>query len=188
MAAGWVVQHVNMTAAITDCNNNPIANSNNLATFQKNYKQSGDVGFYERWQVWQNPNNQWVIGPVPTQMNDNFQTTNENSCTKGTITLTGKLKFIPMAQSTNQSRNGGNWENIITGPFGPNANYNQLYRYANWDGYNQLGGNVVDHVMSVQYSCGCKTTDCTTAVLTVGGVSTKISSPQGCTVGGSFVP
>lgn len=81
-ANGWIIQHVTFNGNVTDCAGNAVASNN------------AGLNYWEGWQV---VNGQVSIGFAGggTHSQDTFRTINENPNTRGTVSITGRVSFMP---------------------------------------------------------------------------------------------
>ena len=99
-ANGWIIQHHLRRVNVTDA-----AGSSVTARNPTN----------EYWEAWQVVNGVVMAGPAsqgraPRDLNDQYQTTFENQNTKGTISLLGKVTFLP-----NYNFNPSDWSITAVG-------------------------------------------------------------------------
>lgn len=143
--SGWVVQHLKWDVDVKDCKGNPVSKPKNPKGLE----------FWEGWQV---EGGQVYIGFKDAAGSnkhqvDTFRTGDEGEGTKGTITITGKVKF---------------WENynLTVPPWGytvPEAGSLPTVKPPGPSGWNTQ--NTLDHTLVCEWKCcPCekrKPTECT---------------------------
>jgi hypothetical protein len=80
-ANGWIIQHVQFAGAKTDCGGAPVA-MNNPA-----------LEYWEAWQV--RAGNVFVGGTAGAHQADTFRTADEGPGTRGNVSITGRVTFMP---------------------------------------------------------------------------------------------
>ncbi len=82
MANGWMVQHVRFDGAKTDCAGNAVATNTTVG-----------VEYWEGWQV--RAGHVFIGSSADAHQADTFRTADEGASTKGRLTITGHVTFLP---------------------------------------------------------------------------------------------